>query len=190
MDFESCNPAAQFAIQQSQNSFVIPNATPFIEFDLNVLATGHVGLTIRIFDVTQPLSFAVFNRVPLKGKISILHNLWARLLLCSCNVIDLYQKCLDPTNSCIHSCKPSNKIVKLLKRKQKKELTFVRERNPSPYFTETCHHRFSLNSFLPSKTLKVVTFNELQNVWSAVMMSPHLTSLFSRKYSHPSILSG
>ena len=63
MDFESCNPAAQFAIQQSQNSFVIPNATPFIEFDLNVLATGHVGLTIRIFDVTQPLSFAVFNRV-------------------------------------------------------------------------------------------------------------------------------
>ena len=51
------------AIPQSQNSFVIPNATPFIEFDLNVLATGHVGLTIRIFDVTQPLSFAVFNRV-------------------------------------------------------------------------------------------------------------------------------
>ena len=63
MDFESCNSTAQFAILQSQNSFVIPNATPFIEFDLNVLATGHVGLTIRIFDVTQPLSFAVFNRV-------------------------------------------------------------------------------------------------------------------------------
>ena len=63
MDFESCNPAAQFAIQQSQNTFINPNATPFIEFDLNVLATGHVGLTIRIFDVTQPLSFAVFNRV-------------------------------------------------------------------------------------------------------------------------------
>ena len=63
MDFESCNPAAQFAIQQSQNSFVIPNATPFIEFGLNMLATGHVGPTIRIFDVTQPLSFAVFNRV-------------------------------------------------------------------------------------------------------------------------------
>ena len=52
-----------FGIPQSQNSFVIPNATPFKEFDLNVLATGHVGLTIRIFDVTQPLSFAVFNRV-------------------------------------------------------------------------------------------------------------------------------
>ena len=63
MDFESCNPAAQFAIQQSQNSFVIPNATPFIEFGLNMLATGHVGLRVRIFDVTQPLSFAVFNRV-------------------------------------------------------------------------------------------------------------------------------
>ena len=63
MDFESCNPAAQFAIQQSQNTFINPNATPFIEFGLNMLATGHVGPTIRIFDVTQPLSFAVFNRV-------------------------------------------------------------------------------------------------------------------------------
>ena len=44
MDFESCNSAAQFAIPQSQNTFVIPNATPFIEFGLNMLATGHVGL--------------------------------------------------------------------------------------------------------------------------------------------------
>ena len=69
MDFESCNPAAQFAIQQSQNSFVIPNATPFIEFGLNMLATGHVGPTIRIFDVTQPLSFAVFNRVQRKWPV-------------------------------------------------------------------------------------------------------------------------
>ena len=63
MAFESCNSAAQFAIQQSQNTFINPNATPFIEFGLNMLATGHVGPTIRIFDVTQPLSFAVFNRV-------------------------------------------------------------------------------------------------------------------------------
>ena len=63
MDFESCNSAAQFAIQQSQNTFINPNATPFIEFGLNMLATGHIGPTIRIFDVTQPLSFAIFNRV-------------------------------------------------------------------------------------------------------------------------------
>ena len=63
MDFESCNSAAQFAIPQSQNTFVISNATPFIEFGLNMLATGHVWPIIRIFDVTQPLSFAVFNRV-------------------------------------------------------------------------------------------------------------------------------
>ena len=63
MDFESCNSAAQFAIPQSQNTFVIPIATPFIEFGLNMLATGQVGPTIRLFDVTQPLSFAVFNRV-------------------------------------------------------------------------------------------------------------------------------
>ena len=63
MDFESCNSAAQFAIQQSQNTFINPNATPFIEFGLNMLATGHVGPTIRILDVRQPLSFAVFNKV-------------------------------------------------------------------------------------------------------------------------------
>ena len=63
MDFESCNSAAQFAIPQSQNTSVIQNVSPFIEFGLNMLATGHVGPTIRIFDVTQPLSFVVFNRV-------------------------------------------------------------------------------------------------------------------------------
>ena len=63
MDFESCNSAAQFAIPQSQNTSVIPNATPFIDFGLNMLATGHVEPTIRISDVTQPLNFAVFNRV-------------------------------------------------------------------------------------------------------------------------------
>ena len=51
------------AIPQSQNSFVIPNATPFIESVLNMLAACNVRPTIRIFDVTQPLSFAVFNRL-------------------------------------------------------------------------------------------------------------------------------
>ena len=68
MDFESCDSAAQFAIPQSHNTFLIPNATPFIEFCLNMLATGHVGLAIRIFDVTQPLGFAVFNRVHKSAK--------------------------------------------------------------------------------------------------------------------------
>ena len=63
MDFESCNSAAQFAIPQSQNTFVVTNATLFIDFGLNMLATGHAELTIRISVVTQPLSFAVFNRV-------------------------------------------------------------------------------------------------------------------------------
>ena len=29
----------------------------------HLIGTGHVELAIRIFDVTQPLSFAVFNRV-------------------------------------------------------------------------------------------------------------------------------
>ena len=62
MDFKSCNSAAQFAVPQSQNTFVIPNITPFNEFGLNMIATSHVGLTIKIFDVTQTLSFVVFNR--------------------------------------------------------------------------------------------------------------------------------
>ena len=63
MDFESCKYASQFAIPQSQNTFVIPYATPIIEFGLNMLDTGNVGLTIRILNVTQPLSFAVYNKV-------------------------------------------------------------------------------------------------------------------------------
>ena len=60
MVFVSTNSAAQFEFPQSQNTFVIPNTTPFIEFCLNMLATGHVELAVRIFDVTQPLSFVVF----------------------------------------------------------------------------------------------------------------------------------
>ena len=63
MDFENCKYAAQFPFPQLQNTSVVPNATPFIDFDLNMLATGHVEPTIRISDVTQPLNFAVFNRV-------------------------------------------------------------------------------------------------------------------------------
>ena len=65
MDFESCNSAAQFAIQQSQNTFINPNATPFIEFGLNMLATGHVEPTARISDVMQ-LNFAFIDRVQWK----------------------------------------------------------------------------------------------------------------------------
>ena len=43
MDFESCDSVAQLSIPQSQNTFVIQNATatPFIEFYLNMLTTGH-----------------------------------------------------------------------------------------------------------------------------------------------------
>ena len=60
MVFESCNSAAQFEFPQSQNTFVIPNTTPFIEFCLNMLATGHIELAARIFNGTQPLSFPDF----------------------------------------------------------------------------------------------------------------------------------
>ena len=42
---------------------VIPYATFFIDYGLNMTATGHVDATIRISDVTQPLNFGFFNRV-------------------------------------------------------------------------------------------------------------------------------
>ena len=66
MDRENCNSAAQFSIPQSKNAFVIQNATPFIHFGLNMHAKGHAKLTITILDVTQPLNFAVFNRMVCK----------------------------------------------------------------------------------------------------------------------------
>ena len=65
MDFENGKYAAQFPFAQPQNTFVVPNATPFIDFGLNMLATGHVKPTIKISVVTQPLNFPVFNRVRL-----------------------------------------------------------------------------------------------------------------------------
>ena len=63
MGFENCKKAAQFPFKQPQNTSLVPNATPFIDFGLNMLATGRVELTIRISFVTKPLNFPVFNRV-------------------------------------------------------------------------------------------------------------------------------
>ena len=63
MDFENPKSAAEIPFLQPQNTFLVSNATPLIDLSLNMLATGHVGLTIRIFVVTQPLNFPVFNRV-------------------------------------------------------------------------------------------------------------------------------
>ena len=59
MDFENCKCAAQFPFAQPQNAPVvpIPNTTPFIDFGLIVLATGHIELTIRISVVMQPFNF-------------------------------------------------------------------------------------------------------------------------------------
>ena len=85
MDFESCNSAAQFAIQQSQNTFINPNATPYIEFGLNMLATGHVGPTIRIFDATLPLRFAGFNRVTRKSDKLNMCDMFRPLKVISCS---------------------------------------------------------------------------------------------------------
>ena len=59
---------------------VIPYATFFIDYGLNMTATGHVDATIRISDVTQPLNFGVFNRVP-------------KQLLMSLLVIEIHEQC-------------------------------------------------------------------------------------------------
>jgi len=63
MDFENSKSAAQFPFPQHQNTFLVSNAIPLIDFSLKMLATGRVELTIRISDVTQPLNFPVFNWV-------------------------------------------------------------------------------------------------------------------------------
>ena len=63
MDFENCKYAAPFTFAQTQNTYLVPNAPPFIDFGLNMLATGRVEPTIRISVVTQPLNFLVFNWV-------------------------------------------------------------------------------------------------------------------------------
>ena len=63
MDFENSKYAAQFPFPQPQNSPLAPNATPSIDFSLNMLATGRVELKIKVSFVTQPLNFPDFNRV-------------------------------------------------------------------------------------------------------------------------------
>ena len=54
MDFENCKYAAPFTLAQTQNTYLVPNAPPFIDFGLNMLATGCEEPTIRISVVTQP----------------------------------------------------------------------------------------------------------------------------------------
>ena len=48
IDRENSKHAAQFLNLQYQNAFVIQNETPLIHFGLNMHATGHAKLTIKI----------------------------------------------------------------------------------------------------------------------------------------------
>ena len=64
MDFENSKSAAQFPFPQPQKTFLVSNPKPFINLILNMLARGRVEPTIRIYVVTQPLNFPVFNVVP------------------------------------------------------------------------------------------------------------------------------
>ena len=58
MGYENFKNAAQFPSMQPKNTSLFPNATPFIDFGLNLLATGCVELTIRISVVMRPLNFS------------------------------------------------------------------------------------------------------------------------------------
>ena len=58
--FENHKNAAQFPFMQPKNTCLVPNTTPFIDFGLNLLATGHVEPTIRISVVMRHLNFSFF----------------------------------------------------------------------------------------------------------------------------------
>ena len=40
MDFENCKYAVPFTFAQTQNTYLVTNAPPLIDFGLNMLATG------------------------------------------------------------------------------------------------------------------------------------------------------
>ena len=72
MGFVNCKNAAQFPFMQPKNTSLVPNTTPFIDFGLNLLATGRVEQTIRISVVMSPVNFSFFNRV--RYKVSVLRE--------------------------------------------------------------------------------------------------------------------
>ena len=65
MGFENCKYAAEFPFTQPQNTCIVLNATTFIDFGLNVLATGHVDCKADNLDFCCHATFTlfVFNRV-------------------------------------------------------------------------------------------------------------------------------
>ena len=63
MGFVNCKNAAQFPFMQPINTSLVPNTTPFIDFGLNLLATGRVEQTIMISVVMSPVNLSFLNRV-------------------------------------------------------------------------------------------------------------------------------
>ena len=67
MDFENCKCEDQFPFAQPQNASVvpIPMQPPFIDFGLNVLATGQVDCRANNLDFCchATIKLFVFNRV-------------------------------------------------------------------------------------------------------------------------------
>ena len=56
----NCKNAAQFLFMQPKNTTSVPNTTPFIDFGLNLLATGRVEPTIWIVDIFCHAIFELF----------------------------------------------------------------------------------------------------------------------------------
>ena len=63
MGFENSKNAAQFSFMQPKNTSLVPNTTPFIDFGVNLLATGCVEQTIMISVVMSTVNFSFFNSV-------------------------------------------------------------------------------------------------------------------------------
>ena len=72
MGFENSKNAAQFPFMQPKNTSLVPNTTPFIDFGLNLLATGRVEPTIRISVVMPFVTLWIFRfLIGCKCKISL-----------------------------------------------------------------------------------------------------------------------
>ena len=114
MGFVNCKNAAQFPFMQPKNTSLVPNTTPFIDFGLNLLATGRIEHTIRITVVMSPVDFSFFNRVHWRNvsnwKIFSLAFLFQGKLnfsaLFSCQLQELCHRCLirsrRPINNCVY----------------------------------------------------------------------------------------
>ena len=72
MGFVNCKNAAQFPLMQPKNTSLVSNTTPFIDFGLNLLATGYVEQTIVISVVMSPVNCSFLGVKPTKENMCFL----------------------------------------------------------------------------------------------------------------------